>query len=342
MASENSIHQLTNIADQIRSIETTKLTRPNLGDESLEEILAPKLNELDNRLSYSIQYAPKLHDDQVNQIFNIFQDICTHMTNFANLSSNAEYINQRDYFINNFNSSLEQLKLYWPPIVTSAIEQRRLIEDEGLKQYYEETVADMRETSSELLETIRQESSEAISEAKKLAEEIERKARRTASRISVEDAQIQFRDAQQELDTQVKTWTIISSVSLTAFFALATYFSTLDVPTNIGSSIIYFTTIRVAMLGALAASSTFALRVLRAHLHMRQKNLHRQRVANSIAAFVESAVTPEQRDLILSHLVESVSSFGPSGLIESRKDRVNPSRLAIDSITRMIKPAESK
>lgn len=71
-------------------------------------------------------------------------------------------------------------------------------------------------------------------------------------------------------------------------------------------------------------------------MHMYQQNLHRQRVTNSMAAFVESAVTPEQRDLILAHLVDAVAAFGCSGLLAKEDDAVYVPKMTIDSITRNI------
>jgi len=53
-------------------------------------------------------------------------------------------------------------------------------------------------------------------------------------------------------------------------------------------------------------------------------------------SFVESASTPEQRDLILAHLVDAVATFGTSGLIRKEEDTIHPSKMIIDSITRNI------
>jgi len=77
----------------------------------------------------------------------------------------------------------------------------------------------------------------------------------------------------------------------------------------------------------------FSLKMLRANLHMHQHNLHRKRIANSMASFAESAMNSEQRDLILSQLVESVSNFGTSGMINKDSDK---SGISIDSITKTV------
>ncbi len=84
------------------------------------------------------------------------------------------------------------------------------------------------------------------------------------------------------------------------------------------------------------------MKILRAQLHMCEKNRHRQRVANSMEAFVASAVTPEQRDLILSQLVESVVQFGNSGLVQREDDHAYRPRMTIDSINRNLSTMPQK
>jgi hypothetical protein len=55
-------------------------------------------------------------------------------------------------------------------------------------------------------------------------------------------------------------------------------------------------------------------------------------VANSIEGFVQAAQTPEQRDIILGRLVDSVVSFGSSGLNDKDADNVSVSNLTIEAI----------
>ncbi len=103
-----------------------------------------------------------------------------------------------------------------------------------------------------------------------------------------------------------------------------------------GAGIIYFTALRITILAAIGGVAAFCLKILRANMHMRAHNLHRQRLANSMAAFVESASTNEQRDLILAHLVDAIASFGSSGLLAKPDDSVSPSKMTIDTINRTL------
>ena len=104
---------------------------------------------------------------------------------------------------------------------------------------------------------------------------------------------------------------------------------------------LYHTLLRGLVLSAIAGIATFAFRMLRAHLHLAEKNRHRVRVANSVESFVQSALEPAQRDLILARLTDSIVSFGDSGLVEhDREDR--PSPLSGDVLGRIVAAISSK
>jgi len=61
-----------------------------------------------------------------------------------------------------------------------------------------------------------------------------------------------------------------------------------------------------------------------------------------MSAFVESAVTPEQRDLILAQLVDAVATFGTSGLLQKEDDSIHSPKMTIDTITRTFAPPSQK
>ena len=111
------------------------------------------------------------------------------------------------------------------------------------------------------------------------------------------------------------------------------FFDIENLPEKTGP-VIYYTGIRLAILAILGTVSAFTLKIFKAHLHMHQHNLHRKRIANSMEAFVESANSKEQRDIILSHLVDSIVTFGNSGIISREEDSSQGSKMTIDNITR--------
>ena len=250
--------------------------------------------------------------------------------------SNSDYVAERPQFLVNIATQLEALKQHWPPLVTVAIESRGLLEDEGVRREYEQTIESIKSESGNALQQVQEEARKTIEEARTLAEQIENRARLTAARISVEEAQKQFKEAQGALDRGVKVWASLGIVSVLAFIGIAIYFATIELPDQWRWQVIYHSAIRVSILTAIGTAAAFCLKILRAHLHMSEKNRHRQRVANSMGAFVESAVTPEQRDLILSQLVESVVQFGNSGLVQREDDNVYRPKMTIDSISRTL------
>ena len=83
---------------------------------------------------------------------------------------------------------------------------------------------------------------------------------------------------------------------------------------------LYHTLLRVLVLSAIAGLAAFVFRMLRAHLHIAERNRHRIRVANSVESFVQSALEPAQRDLILARLTDAIVSFGDSGLVKQDGD----------------------
>ena len=100
--------------------------------------------------------------------------------------------------------------------------------------------------------------------------------------------------------------------------------------------VIYSSAIKVTILAAIGTITAFCMKMFRSHMHMSEKNRHRRRVANSIGAFVGSAATSEQRDLILSQLVEAIVQFGDSGLLHREDDNLYRPKMTIDSIMRTI------
>ena len=60
--------------------------------------------------------------------------------------------------------------------------------------------------------------------------------------------------------------------------------------------------------------------MLRAHLHLAEKNRHREHVANCIGSFIQAAADQSQRDLILAKLTDSIVSNGDSGLVQHERE----------------------
>ena len=247
----------------------------------------------------------------------------------------STYVGQWQNHISNINAKLEELKFYWPHFIAAAVEQKGLLDDEGIKNQHQRALEEFSQEATKTLENLKEESEKILEQADKTAEEIKDKARLTAAGISVEAAQKQFSKAQKEFNGRTIRWGVFSAISIATFIWVAFHFANNSRPDEkMGAGIIYFTALRITILAAIGGVAAFCLKILRANMHMRAHNLHRQRLANSMAAFVESASTNEQRDLILAHLVDAIASFGSSGLLAKPDDSVSPSKMTIDTINR--------
>ena len=335
MASDTSVKRLQDLLEAIVNIDKDKLLRGSLGVEALGENFAPTLKEIQKKVEFVLQYAQNLHDQQIDNILSILGNVSEELKRQADYS-NANYVASRQQFLDSVKEHLETLKQFWAPVVTAAVEARGFLDDEGVRREYERTIESIKKDSETALQQVKAESNKTIEEARILAKQIEERARKTAARISVGDAQKQFKEAQDALDERVKVWAGLGGVCVAGFFLFALYFVTIDLPDEWQWQVFYHSAVKVSILTAIATMAAFCLRILRAHLHMSEKNRHRQRVANSMGAFVESAVTPEQRDLILSQLVESIVQFGHSGLVQREDDYAYRPKMTIDSITRTL------
>ena len=316
--------------------------RKGLGEESLEKEFKPRLARIIQLIDFAKRYAPSVHDDYVNQINNIFQTIGTQMNEQANRNS-SEFISQRQTFLSNIDSNLEQSNRSLPYFVTAAVVERGFLSDEGIKQEYERTIQDMRSATAATLDTVKAEAVKAVQGAKDLADQIEARAHLTATGISVAEAQKQFSLATVRLNAKVKLWGKIVIASLVAIVIAPALFMLWPLPPNcLWPEALYHTLLRILILTAVAGVLSFSIRVFRAHLHMVEKNEHRVRVANSIESFVNSAIEPQQRDLILAKLVESIVDFGDSGMIRHEKDDAGSSTMSADFVGRILSSLASK
>jgi hypothetical protein len=320
MASDEILKQLNTTLEKLDGVDIEKLLRKGLGDESLEPAFSPYLEKIRDLRQFVAQYAPAVHDNYVTQAKNTLQNIADLMVAQA-IRQSAEYIGQRETFLANIRTALEQARLWEPFFAATAVLDRGFLQDEGIRREYARVVDELRTQTTTTISAIKDEAEKAIEGAKRLAEEIETRARRTATRISVEEAQRQFTTATTELSKKVKIWGELTVASLVILIGLPFAFMAWPLPAPEPWPVaMYHTILRVFVLSAAGASATFCFRILRAHLHMVEKNRHRVRVANSVESFVNSALDPQQRDLILAKLCEAIVDFGDSGIIQGEKD----------------------
>lgn len=339
MADKQALANLKQTTEKFKQLNSNmeKITRPGLGEESLVKDFKPRLEQIQGLFDFANKYASFVHNDYVNQLNNVLNNIGNYMAAQINLNS-SEYIVQKSAFLQNIDNCLEESKRVQPFFVTGAIMERGFLEDEGIRQEYQKTVENLRTEASNTLATVKQEAENAIKGAKVLADEIEARARKTATRISVEEAQRQFTEASKDLSIQVKLWTWLAALGFFLLISVPVVFliwwplmEKADWHVTL-----YHTLLRLLILSAVAAFCAFCLRMVRAYRHMAEKNKHRVRVANSVESFVNSALEPQQRDLILAKLVEAIVDFGESGLIKHDKDDIQSGSMSGEFVGRIL------
>ena len=336
MATEQSLQQLKLTIDKLEKVDVAKLLRKGLGDESLDASLTPYFADIDKSRDFVWKYAPAVHDEFVNQARTTFEAVANLMTQQADRAS-AEYIGQRTTFLEQVETHLSDALRWRPAFVAAAVEERGFLQDEGIRQEYQHAVQQLRRDSEKTLTMVKEEADRALEGAKKLAEEIETRARKTATKISVKDAQDQFTNASTELDAKVRLW-LWAGVGATALLVVsAAIFMVWPLPgAGEWPVALYHTVLRLFVLSAVGAVSAFTFRMLRAHMHMAEKNRHRVRVANSVESFVNSALEPQQRDLLLAKLAEAIIDFGDSGIIKGDRDDHDSALVSGDMLGRIL------
>lgn len=335
MATQGQVDALRTQILALDKIDKEKLIRKDLGVESLAGELEPRLERINRLKTLAQEYAERVHDTAVNQMTSVFTQIVALMMQQAGRSS-SDFIVNRPGFLASLDSQLEAARQSEPAFITAAVEARGFLQDEGIRQEYQRTVDALKTEARKTIEEVKTEATKAIEEARALAKQIEERARRTAAKVSVEEAQTQFKEAQRDINGSVKLWAWLSGLSILAFFGVLVLFFFVQLPGEKDWHVLYHAVIRLAVLSGVGAVAGFCLKMLRAYMNMRERNLHRQRVANSIEAFVVSAGTPEVRDVILAQLVDAVVTFGASGLLAKETDSLGTSKIPADAVSRLL------
>lgn len=174
-------------------------------------------------------------------------------------------------------------------------------------------------------------------DSEKKLKEIEGRIRSVVSEQAIIQAQEQFKAASVLLSKQIWIWVILSILSISCGFYFAKIYL-IDIP-NLYEKYwnwkgAFQTSIRLTVLTGIWTISAFFIRMFRAYLQMYHQNLHRKRIANSMYAFMEGA-TDNQRDILLTKLVDSINDFGNPGIIKDVEVKM-PSSNIIGNVSKMI------
>lgn len=336
MASEHQLQALADAVARLDAVDSVKLLREDLGVESLHRVFAEDLVEIQSLAAFAKRHAATVHDSYVGQACSTLDQITNAMNAQAGRSS-AEYINEREAFLSVVRGQVEEAKIWLPSFAGSAVLERGFLEDEGIRREYERVVEGLKAETDATLARVKEQADKAVADAKTLADEIESRARKSATRMSVDEAQRQFSEATKELQKEANKWAVLAALSVLVLLALPIGFMFWPLPDASDWPVaLYHTLLRVFMLSAGGAAVTVCVRLFRAHLHMVEKNRHRVRVANSIESFVNSALEPQQRDLLLAKLAEAVIDFGDSGIIKNERDEPTSSTTSGDLAGRIL------
>jgi len=358
MASESVISDFKTSAVAFRSFDMTKVYREGLGQVSLTQV-----KEITNDLAKKIEMAYSLKELMPDQFLSQFlQNINQYLQVARTITTlnDTIFVGERTQRLADLSTQAEAIRTIWPFFVTVAVEKSGLLSSSA------SLTEDLRSAAAKSLEEFKVETEKLVAAQKQQIDELTSRVRKTAANISVAQAQSQFESASHTLWNKAKAWGVGSIISFAGFVVFAVYLmhhppasllgtqlqqtaravkETSGSETQVPISLVvaqtaYLTAIRITLLTALGALTTFCLRMMRSSIHMAEYNDHRRRIANSISSFVEAAGTPEQRDAILLRLVDSVVQFGESGLLENEKDSVSAPTIAFEAITKNFAPSK--
>lgn len=328
MASQELVQRIQEQIDLFKSLDPSKILRPELGVESLEKIFSEVLDDISSRIDSVNKVAVFVSDNSIQSVISHLQNINSQLSTLSNFP-NQEYISRKSDIVRNVRSYLDAIKDIWPIFFTALQEQ--------FPQNASPKEAD--KIISELSNKLSEADQRLIKFNLTLdeAENIKEAAQNTAKKISIKDAQDQFRDAKKNLYWKIGLTSLGVAGSLIWFFVLAfNYQSEINCLNDAWTwKIGYHASIRAVILGAVAAISTFFITLLKAYLHLLEHNLHKQRVANSTEAFIAAAISPEYKDVILEQLVSSVTNFGDSGILKREASENSPiSKINLDMFSK--------
>jgi hypothetical protein len=358
MAHDNNIMELKSTYEKFIEINKYAFYRTYLGVGSIEKDIDPIISKIIQRIKNAIKYSNILEDEIINKMISNSNSIYKVLVDFSNHKDNDETKSQFNLYkvntIKKIKESYEQFSLIWMNVIAIVFESNGYF-DLDLSEKMKSAESEFEKLSKSKYDEINSKLEKGNSELQEILtsiQEREEKLKESADQISVSEAQNQFREGIRKNRNQSIFWGLFSAICITIFIIIAWKFyiytpSEEDIARQINLykenfleifrwNTIYHSVLKITLLVGIGAIATFCLKIFRANMHMYQQNLHRLRIANSIVAFVETATSNDQSDKILQILVESVASFGNSGLIQNEDDHIIPSKMIIDNITKTI------
>ena len=109
MASEQQMQELAATVTRLNAVDSVKLLREDLGVESLDRVFVQDLDKIKSLTALVQQHASTVHDAYVGQARSTLDEITNEMEAQAARPS-AEYINQREAFLNAVRGQVEEAR----------------------------------------------------------------------------------------------------------------------------------------------------------------------------------------------------------------------------------------
>ena len=342
MATEIALQRLDRALDDLEKVKIDEVKRDRLGPASLAAEVGDLEEDIELITHLAKSYGKLVHDEIIRLMIATVESITGTLESQAS-RSDAQYTQHRELFIESLRRHIEESRR-WQPIVASCVAlDKGLLDAESLNAEVKRSVAGFKGERERFLEGLRVALDNSIKEFNKHVEEMIAQVRRTAQGVSVEEAQKQFREAAPHDKKRVWLWAWLSVLASAVLLVvgIVSIQGGSQVLTEPSWESLPGAVLRLFLLSVLAGMATFTFRMLRAHLHIAEKNRHRVRVANSIDSFLQSTSDPSQRDLIFAKLVDSIVSYGDSGLVQHEiDDRSSP--MSGDLVGRIIAAISGK
>ena len=212
------MEQLRQIISELKGYEKDKIIRPKYGQTSLSE-WSEEYDNLFKKLDFIESYLDEVDSTTNTQVFNALKQIKTYISNLVDYDE-AQFVTNKLAQIKAIETQFNTIKKHWPHYTSAAIESTGILTNLDVKKEFKSLSDNLNSQSESALEQIKNESNEIITQAKAKAKEIEDSVRKTAEKISVQEAQEQFKNAAAHNITQIQIWGGITGVLILAFIVL--------------------------------------------------------------------------------------------------------------------------
>ena len=302
MATESKIKLFLERVQQFEALDKSRFYHTDLGNSSLEYELKDKFDSMINMLKIEIYQLFDFPDNDLQQIINSLQGI-TDFIGKVGTRNKSDFLGDRENILLSISSQIDAIMMHKPAFKIAKIDDILLDDVQTIRKEYKDVKAKI---ESDL-----------------------KGVRESATGQSIEQAQLDFAEGAELNIKQAWLWGKISIFFIVAFIGFAIFLMFTGPGEIAGLEIAYYTAVRITLFFALATIIAFSLKILRANLLLRERNMHKGRLVNNLKSLIAAA--PEnQIELVLSILIQEISSFGNTGLLQKEDDSVSLVKNLVD------------